>query len=499
MRFRITLSSVLAAIALAIILVPSGVLAEDLGFPYYGGLSDGKPSLLPCTGFIQLSGTTMEKKYDANGKEAVDDKGNQIYEPVPYKFSAVSDKAINGLPQCRSMCDVFVFVNRLIVLGLSVLITIFLPIMILIGGFYVLTGGGNPGQRAKGMKIITATLVGLAITAGAFLIVNEMLLLIFKQGYGNALQQAVKDQIKLPGQNLGLTEKDIPSFSWNSISCSVTASGVTLGSGTPTTPNPDTNDPPIKTPPIIKDPPTPQGVAKPATCYEAAGPQTLSCAAGWIGVTPANKIICGDDPKWTHICRMVAPPKTCYDVNDATIDSFACSGAWTRTGCAAGPEGTDYRMCGPKTGTDTNPVPSLCSTERNQCVSKDTTDAVCGTTYKPGERGCSAEQRCCKLQTPQTTLPYQVKPTGPVVALNCLNRGATDNNTNPTAYKCLSGPFAFDARCKDKDLKYSCKINQTHPCQQICSQAGNAWLGLGGANATPNTCSCGPKTAIQKL
>ncbi len=281
MRIRVALTSILAALAIAFVAIPSGAFAATVSFPYYGGLAGGEP-LLPCTGFLKI--------------ESKDSAG------AITSFSAVSSAALYGREPCQSLCDVFELANRVLIFGLSVLITIFLPIMILIGGFYVLTSGGTPSRRAEGFKIIRGTMLGLALTVGAFFIVNQSLLLLFKEGYGKAMQDALRTQIQ-NDPSLGLTEKDIPEFSWNSISCTLPYNGqIKIAPVTPT--------PPGQTPPIISTNPTPPTTG--ADCLSAGGtcmsttatpnPEGFKCA----GLTKKNSCpqkyptCCIPDPN--HAC-----------------------------------------------------------------------------------------------------------------------------------------------------------------------------------------------------
>ena len=457
MRLRVTLSSVLAAIALVVVLSPSVVFAADdpdaVSFPYYGGLSERDKPLLPCTGFVHLEGTVQVKKMenDANGipREVLDEDKNNIYVPKDYKFDAVGVTTTNGLRQCQSMCDVLVFGNRLIILALSLLVTIFLPLMIIIGGFYILTGGGNPGQRATGMKIIQGTLVGLAITVGAFLIVNQMLVLIFKQGYGNALQAELKDQIK-KGQ-LGITEKDIPSFSWNSITCSVDPKGagviVTPPKETPAETNTsDTNTGDTNTGGTNTDRTNTNG----SSCQSAGGTcinSSQSNATNYCGGTIT-----------TDSCPNTNAPNCCKKDPSHSCNN-ACAGqnaTWT------GEIKNNNCVCLLNKASPTDKSP-LCETEGNKCAPSDTTDAACGTTFKAGERGCSASQRCCK----------QAQPTTKLSNLNC------NSKTFSQQYSCVESTWnPKETGCAGTGFPYGCRYSFDNACNAVCNKTRSwSWDG----------------------
>jgi len=47
-------------------------------------------------------------------------------------------------------------------------------LMLIISGYFLLTAGGNPKQLGEGKKVLTATIAGLVIIFGAFMIVNAI-------------------------------------------------------------------------------------------------------------------------------------------------------------------------------------------------------------------------------------------------------------------------------------------------------------------------------------
>jgi|GEM_PF-4641558 len=216
----------LAACTLALygatFLFPATGHAADLGFPYYGGLTNGDAPLLPCTGFFQFGG------------EAV-----------------VSDVALNGLPQCTNVCQVFEFANRLIVLAVSIMVTIVAPIFIFVGAFLIFTSGGDPGKRQQAGRILQGVLVGIVLVLCATLIVNQLLFIIFNRAFGEEIRDRLKAQ---PGTGVTAAEAD-DLFGWNDISCTVIAGGVEFTPYSTKKAAPASNGtPPDDTPPIIVPP-----------------------------------------------------------------------------------------------------------------------------------------------------------------------------------------------------------------------------------------------------
>lgn len=227
---RRALTSFISSLAIGVIIlaVPTGALAASVPF-YYG-------PLLPCTGFFKID-TTIQK---SGGTSATGVTTKEL------KFQAVSADATPNnpnssdagagatLPFCQSMCDVFVLVNNLMKFLISVLLTIFAPVMLLIGGFIYMTSGGNPGRRKMANNTIVGALVGIAIVLTAALIVSQMMTFIFESQWGEVLKQKAQAQAVAAG----LDPTKIPDFSWNTISCEATPGGVNVQTGSSTTTDP---------------------------------------------------------------------------------------------------------------------------------------------------------------------------------------------------------------------------------------------------------------------
>ena len=81
-----------------------------------------------------------------------------------------------GLPECN-LCHFFELGQNIIDFMLT-LIFLIAPVMIIVGGIYMLTSAGAPGKVAQGKQIITYTIIALLIAFGSWLIVNEFLVIL---------------------------------------------------------------------------------------------------------------------------------------------------------------------------------------------------------------------------------------------------------------------------------------------------------------------------------
>lgn len=85
---------------------------------------------------------------------------------------------ISGDKPCTSICDILNTLKNIIYLAMSVAIYIITPIMVGWGGVMLLISGGSPEKVASGRKIVTGTVVGVAIMLGAYLIIATFFNLI---------------------------------------------------------------------------------------------------------------------------------------------------------------------------------------------------------------------------------------------------------------------------------------------------------------------------------
>jgi len=109
-------------------------------------------------------------------------------------------------PECN-LCHVFKLIQNVIGLFLSLMILI-APLMLLFGGFIMLSSSGMPEKVNHGKQVLTYTIIGIVIGFGAWMIVNTILV-------------TVAGSVKVDGQNVG--RMNIENFlPWNEIQCKIT-------------------------------------------------------------------------------------------------------------------------------------------------------------------------------------------------------------------------------------------------------------------------------------
>ena len=78
-------------------------------------------------------------------------------------------------PTCNNLCDfIGTFINATYLL-LSIAIFILTPVFLVWGGVMIMLAGANPGILETGKKILTGTVISLAIVLCAYLLVNTAL------------------------------------------------------------------------------------------------------------------------------------------------------------------------------------------------------------------------------------------------------------------------------------------------------------------------------------
>jgi hypothetical protein len=78
-------------------------------------------------------------------------------------------------PTCNNLCDLIgTFINAIYLL-LSIAIFILTPVFLVWGGVMIMLAGANPGMLETGKKILTGTVISLAIVLCAYLLVNTVL------------------------------------------------------------------------------------------------------------------------------------------------------------------------------------------------------------------------------------------------------------------------------------------------------------------------------------
>lgn len=84
----------------------------------------------------------------------------------------------SNLPQCTSFCDILVTVQNIVKMGMTFALYIIAPLFFVWGGVKIMLARGNPGDVKEAGSMLLATVVGIAITVGAYIIVNTFFLLI---------------------------------------------------------------------------------------------------------------------------------------------------------------------------------------------------------------------------------------------------------------------------------------------------------------------------------
>ena len=74
--------------------------------------------------------------------------------------------------------DLFVLLHNVVDFGITKLAPIFVVMMLVIGGFHILTSAGNPGRVTKGKDLIKWALIGYAIVLLSWIIINTIFSLI---------------------------------------------------------------------------------------------------------------------------------------------------------------------------------------------------------------------------------------------------------------------------------------------------------------------------------
>lgn len=73
-----------------------------------------------------------------------------------------------------NICHLFELINRVWGWIINFIVTPIAVLMLMIGGFMLVTAAGNPSQVETGKKILTAAVIGVAIIFGAFIMVNTV-------------------------------------------------------------------------------------------------------------------------------------------------------------------------------------------------------------------------------------------------------------------------------------------------------------------------------------
>jgi Type IV secretion system pilin len=89
--------------------------------------------------------------------------------------NVIRDAQGNALPNpnaCHNICDVFEQIANIVYFTIAVVIWIITPLVIAIGGIFIMLGGANPGMIERGKNSITGAVRGLVIVLCAWLLVK---------------------------------------------------------------------------------------------------------------------------------------------------------------------------------------------------------------------------------------------------------------------------------------------------------------------------------------
>ena len=77
------------------------------------------------------------------------------------------------LKKC-DFCKLLETVKRIIYFAMSLLIYALAPLFLVVGGVMILFAGANPELISKGKKVLTGTVIGIAIALASFMIVDQI-------------------------------------------------------------------------------------------------------------------------------------------------------------------------------------------------------------------------------------------------------------------------------------------------------------------------------------
>lgn len=99
------------------------------------------------------------------------------------EFDSLTGVCLAQQPNCE-FCHIFVLIQNILNIFLFPIVPSIATLMIVIGGFFLLTGGASPGELLqgggkgdpaglkRGKSILTATVIGLIVVYGAWLFIN---------------------------------------------------------------------------------------------------------------------------------------------------------------------------------------------------------------------------------------------------------------------------------------------------------------------------------------
>ncbi len=100
-----------------------------------------------------------------------------LYLLMPVLASAGIVPCGTSTTQPCTLCDIFKMI-QILVNGFSVALLVWAALYITLGGIAILSSGGAPDKATQGKRMITYAIIGLIIAFGAWLIINETMLLL---------------------------------------------------------------------------------------------------------------------------------------------------------------------------------------------------------------------------------------------------------------------------------------------------------------------------------
>ncbi len=97
---------------------------------------------------------------------------------------ATNPNGTPAAPPCTSLCDLIDTAINITYFGMSLALFIIAPVMVVVGAVMIMLAGANPGMLESAKKTLTATVIGIFIVLGAYLIVNTTITLLGIGGVG---------------------------------------------------------------------------------------------------------------------------------------------------------------------------------------------------------------------------------------------------------------------------------------------------------------------------
>ncbi len=134
-----------------------------------------------------------------------------LWSLVPLSALAVGLPYWGPLVSCTgtncTTCDLFSTAQMIVYFITTLTFFVVGPIMVTVGGLMMVVAGGNEERFSSGRRIATGAVIGIAITLGAFLIVNTLLRAVapnfpgFSGGSGFTINCSAKSPFVPPATN----------------------------------------------------------------------------------------------------------------------------------------------------------------------------------------------------------------------------------------------------------------------------------------------------------